>query len=87
MVKLDEHILETKATKFNPRKFKDEYDKALKKLVRKKARGGTIEEPEPEERADNVIDLMEALKNSLGRKKTAAKQARRSGRKRHRKAA
>jgi Ku protein len=87
MVKLAEHILETKATKFNPRKFKDEYDKALKKLVRKKARGGTIEEPEPEERADNVIDLMEALKNSLGRKKTAAKQARRSGRKRHRKAA
>jgi DNA end-binding protein Ku len=87
MVKLAEHILETKATKFNPRKFKDEYDKALKKLVRKKARGGAIEEPEPEERADNVIDLMEALKNSLGRKKANAKQARRSGRKRHRKAA
>jgi DNA end-binding protein Ku len=87
MVKLAEHILETKATKFNPRKFKDEYDKALKKLVRKKARGGTIEEPEPEERADNVIDLMEALKNSLGRKKAGAKQARRSGKKRYKKAA
>jgi DNA end-binding protein Ku len=87
MVKLAEHILETKETKFDPRKFKDEYEKALKKLLRKKARGGTIEEPEPEERADNVIDLMEALRNSLGRRKTGAKKLRRSPRKRRRKAA
>jgi DNA end-binding protein Ku len=87
MVKLAEHILQTKATKFDPRKFKDEYDRALKKLVRKKARGGTIEEPEPEERADNVIDLMEALKNSLGRDKSSTKHARRGGSRRHRKAA
>jgi DNA end-binding protein Ku len=76
MVKLAEHILETKTTKFNPRKFKDEYDKALKKLVRKKARGGTIEEPEPEARADNVIDLMDALKRSLGKKQKGRKPAR-----------
>jgi DNA end-binding protein Ku len=87
MVKLAEHILETKATKFNPRKFKDEYDRALKKLVRKKARGGTIEKPKREERANNVIDLMDALKNSLGRKKAGAKQARRNRKRRHRKAA
>jgi DNA end-binding protein Ku len=86
MVKLAEHILETKATKFNPRKFKDEYDKALKKLVRKKARGGAIEEPEAEERADNVIDLMDALKRSLGRRQHRSKAGHRKGR-RHKRAA
>jgi DNA end-binding protein Ku len=75
MVKLAEHILESKATHFNPRKFKDRYENALKKLVRKKARGGTIEAPEPEAKADNVIDLMDALRGSLGRKKQRAAKA------------
>jgi DNA end-binding protein Ku len=55
-------------TKFDPRKFKDEYEKALKKLVRRKAKGHeVIEEAPPPERPDNVIDLMDALRQSLGR--------------------
>jgi DNA end-binding protein Ku len=37
MVKLAEHILENKAGHFNPDKFKDQYENALKKLVRRKA--------------------------------------------------
>jgi non-homologous end joining protein Ku len=39
MVNLAAHILATKRTKFDPRKFKDEFDRALKKLLRRKARG------------------------------------------------
>jgi DNA end-binding protein Ku len=37
MISLAAHILESKATKFDPRQFKDQYDKALRKLVQRKA--------------------------------------------------
>lgn len=88
MVSLAAHILETKETKFDPRKFKDEYETALKKLVRRKAKGHTIEEPAPAERADNVINLMDALRQSLGKRKPSTGHKRSRGKsKRTRKAA
>src|SRR3954452_18153912 len=90
MVKLAEHILDSKAGHFNPDKFKDQYENALKKLVRRKASGKKIEVAEPEEKKGNVIDLMEALRNSVKGKKAAAPKkhaARRRPAKRHRKAA
>lgn len=65
MVSLASHILETKATTFDPGKFKDEYEAALRKLVQRKAKGHTIETPEPEQRPSNVINLMDALRESL----------------------
>jgi DNA end-binding protein Ku len=67
MIKLAEHILDSKAAHFDPRKFKDQYESALRKLVRKKAAGKKIEVPEPEERPSNVIDLMDALRRSAGK--------------------
>ena len=86
MIDLAAHILDTKAAKFDPKHFKDKYENALKALVKRKASGKTIEAPEETEREDNVIDLMEALKGSLGRKskKTGVKKA---ARKKPRKAA
>ena len=39
MVELASHILDTKAAHFDPSKFKDEYENALKALVRRKASG------------------------------------------------
>ncbi len=68
MIDLAAHILTTKQTKFDPRKFKDEYENALRKLVRRKAKGHTIEEPPPPERPSNVINLMDALRQSLGKR-------------------
>src|SRR5262249_29753685 len=65
MVSLAAHILETKETKFDPEKFQDEYEKALRKLVQRKAKGHAIEAPEPEERPSNVINLMDALRDSV----------------------
>jgi DNA end-binding protein Ku len=65
MVSLAAHILESKATKFDPSKFKDEYEKALKKLVQRKAKGHAIEAPEPEEKPSNVINLIDALRESV----------------------
>jgi DNA end-binding protein Ku len=64
MVSLAVHILESKATKFDPEKFQDEYEKALRKLVQRKAKGHAIEAPEPDERPSNVINLMDALRES-----------------------
>jgi non-homologous end joining protein Ku len=46
----------------------------LRKLVKRKAAGKTIEAPEREERPSNVVDLMDALRQSLSgrRNRTAA---------------
>jgi Ku protein len=88
MVKLAEHILDTKATHFDPRKFKDEYENALKKLVKRKAGGKTIEAPEPEDRRSNVINLMDALKESVAHDKGRRRKSRRRKKTaQHRKAA
>jgi Ku protein len=90
MVNLAKHILDTKPGHFNPDKFKDRYENALKKLVKRKAAGKKIEVAEDEEKKGNVIDLMEALRNSVkGKKGTASKKlaTRRRPAKRHRKAA
>jgi non-homologous end joining protein Ku len=66
MVELASHILDSKAGHFDPSKFKDEYETALKKLVKRKAAGHTIEpSPEPE-RPSNVVSLMDALRDSMG---------------------
>ena len=76
MVELAGHILDSKAAHFDPSKFKDEYETALKKLVKRKAAGKPIKAAEPEERESNVVSLMDALKQSLkgrGGKKAAAK--------------
>jgi DNA end-binding protein Ku len=67
MVELAAHILASKATSFDPRKFKDDYETALKKLVARKAKGHTIETPEPSEPPSNVVSLMDALRQSVGR--------------------
>ena len=65
MVSLAVHILESKATQFDPAKFQDEYEKALRKLVQRKAKGHAIEAAEPEGRPSNVINLMDALRESV----------------------
>src|SRR6476660_9346873 len=67
MVELASHILDKKAGHFDPAKFKDEYELALRKLVKRKAAGKTIERTEPAEDRSNVIDLMDALRESVGR--------------------
>ena len=72
MVELASHILDTKAAHFDPSKFRDEYENALKALVRRKASGKTIKVAERETKPDNVVNLMDALKASL-KGKAAAK--------------
>jgi DNA end-binding protein Ku len=62
--------------KFNPTQFKDEYRERLLEQIRNKARGKTIEmEPREEEKGGEVIDIMEALRRSLGQGRAPAKRA------------
>jgi DNA end-binding protein Ku len=66
MLALAGHILDTKAAHFDPSKFKDEYEMALRKLVQRKAAGKKIEPAAAPAKPDNVINLMDALRQSLG---------------------
>ncbi len=75
MIELAGHILDTKAAHFDPSKFKDEYENALKALVKRKAAGKPIKAAAREEKPDNVVSLMDALKQSLKGGKGASKRA------------
>jgi Ku protein len=74
MIELASHILDSKAAHFDPSKFKDEYENALKTLVKRKAAGKPVKVTEREQRPDNVINLMDALRQSL-KGKAPAKRA------------
>jgi DNA end-binding protein Ku len=97
MVELATHILDSKAEHFDPSKFKDEYENALKALVKRKAAGKPVKVAEKEEKPDNVINLMDALRQSLkggaSKKQTShprshrARRASRPAKKAHRSAA
>jgi DNA end-binding protein Ku len=64
MLDLATHIVETKRGKFEPDKFEDEYEDALKELLRKKQKGEKIEASK-ERAPSNVINLMDALRGSV----------------------
>ncbi len=78
MIELATHILDTKAAHFDPSKFKDEYENALRKLVKRKASGKPIKAAEPEERPSNVVSLMDALRQSVKGKSSARRSAAKS---------
>ena len=65
MVDIAGHILDSKKGHFDPGQFKDQYETALKRLVKRKVAGHTIEPREEPREASNVINLMDALKQSI----------------------
>jgi DNA end-binding protein Ku len=75
MIELASHILDSKAAHFDPSKFKDEYETALKTLVKRKAAGKPVRIAEPEERPSNVVSLMDALQQSLKGKASPKRRA------------
>lgn len=65
MLKLAEHIIDTKCGTFDPSQFKDRYQDALVELIRAKRAGQplpAVQEPKP---PSNVINLMDALRRSV----------------------
>jgi DNA end-binding protein Ku len=79
LLEMAETLIEKKAGEFEPSEFHNRYVDALKSLIeekRKKKGGLVIQDPDDEApaRGSNVIDLMAALKKSLGdEEKPAAK--------------
>ena len=75
LLDLAETLINKKASKFDPAKFHDRYIDALKDLIERKRKGHTISTEEDEktpQKGMNVIDLMAALKKSIGKPGAAA---------------
>jgi len=71
MLELASHIVETKSGNFDPSKFEDQYEDALKDLLKKKQEGKPIERPE-RPKPTNVVNLMDALRRSVEASGTSA---------------
>ena len=65
MLDLAKHIVNQKAGHFEPDKFEDQYETALIDLINQKRAGKPITAKE-RPRGENVVDLMDALRKSIG---------------------
>lgn len=73
MIKIAQKIIEQKEEDFDPNKFEDRYEDALRALIAQKQKGKKIVHAAAPKAADNVIDLMEALQASLKKSGSRAK--------------
>ena len=65
MLDLAKHIVNQKSGHFEPEKFEDQYETAVVDLINQKRAGKPIMRKE-QPRGENVVDLMEALRRSVG---------------------
>jgi len=80
MVRIAAQIIDQKAGPFDPDQFTDRYEDALRALIaeKEKRQGRKVKAAEP--RQAEVVDLMEALKRSLGGKAKSAPAAKSAAR-------
>ncbi|OAF12388.1 Ku protein [Bradyrhizobium centrolobii] len=86
MLDLAKHIVNQKSGNFEPEKFEDHYESALVDLINQKRSGKPII-PKERPRGENVVDLMEALRQSIGSGGAAETKAPKKSAKKPRKAA
>jgi DNA end-binding protein Ku len=65
MIELAEHIIDKKATKFDPSEFDDKYEEALIELIRARKAGRKAPKAKAAAKPSNVVNLFDALKKSL----------------------
>jgi DNA end-binding protein Ku len=65
--KLAEQLIESLAAKFEPEKYKDQYQEGMRAMIEAKQQGLEVAEA-PHPKLAPVIDLMEALKKSIAEK-------------------
>jgi DNA end-binding protein Ku len=65
MLEIAEKIIAQQQAKFDPSRFKDRYEDALRALIERKKKGKPVEAAAPDEKDEKVVDLMEALRSSL----------------------
>jgi DNA end-binding protein Ku len=72
MLKLAEHILKSKTTDFDPSEFVDHYEDAVVEMLQKKQAGIVISRERPAPRPQNVVNIMDALRQSIAQEKAAS---------------
>jgi DNA end-binding protein Ku len=87
MLKLADHIVESKKGEFDPEQFVDHYEEAVVELIRNKRAGLPVQPQKISPAASNVVNLMDALRKSVAEEKAAkraamSKSAPKKGRKR-----
>jgi DNA end-binding protein Ku len=74
MLAIARTIIERRTSKFDPSKFRDRYQEALRELIEAKMKGLPIK-PQVVQTPAPVVDLMAALKRSLAKEMPAVKVA------------
>ena len=72
MLKLAQHILQNKATDFDPSQFVDHYEDAVVEMLKKKQAGIIVSRERATPRPQNVVNLMDALRRSIAQEKAAS---------------
>jgi DNA end-binding protein Ku len=72
MLKLAQHILQSKATDFDPSRFVDHYEEAIVAMLKKKEAGMPVSREHAAPRPQNVVNLMDALRRSIAQEKAAS---------------
>ena len=75
-IELGASLIENMSDGFNPEKYRDEYREGVQAMLEEKSKGGeiTVTAPEAPARAQ-IIDLMQALKQSIEKSKPTQKAA------------
>jgi DNA end-binding protein Ku len=68
MLKLAQHILETKAADFDPSQFVDHYEEAVVAMLKEKQAGVPSPKNKPADPRQNVVNLMDALRKNLAQR-------------------
>ncbi len=79
LVSMAKDLIERRAEPFDPTQYKNHYSEALRDLVRAKIKGGgtvPVDDTEEEQDRGKVVDFMDALKKSLGKKAAQPARAR-----------
>ena len=77
MLDLAKDIVSQKTAEFDPERFEDHYEEALTELINAKRNGKTFA-AKPRPRGENVVDLMDALKRSIGAEKPTKQKPRKA---------
>jgi DNA end-binding protein Ku len=72
MLKLAQHILQSKATDFDPSQFVDHYEEAVVEMLEKKQAGLPVSREHAAPRPQNVANLMDSLRRSIAEEKAAS---------------
>lgn len=87
MIDLAEELIKKKTRKFDLDAFKDKYEEALRELIEAKAEHRQVRQIEETRPTAKVIDLMDALRKSVGKNEGREKKSTKRGKKHSRRKA